>query len=47
MQMLPMIIKAIKSVTKKVLDGTSTNGMGVDMAIGQAMAPAGGAPGRP
>lgn len=47
MQMLPMIIKAMKSVTKKVLDGTITNGMGVDMAIGQAMAPAGGAPGRP
>ena len=46
MAMLPTVIKAMNTVTKKVLDGSITNGMGVDMALGQAMAP-GGAPGRP
>ncbi|MEE3001657.1 MAG: hypothetical protein VX908_03060, partial [Planctomycetota bacterium] len=42
MKQLPMMIAAFQSVTKQVQDGTISNSMGIDMAIGQALG--GGSP---
>ena len=45
MKQLPMMIAAFQSVTKQVQDGTISNSMGIDMAIGQALS--GGSPAGP
>ena len=46
MKQLPKMIAAFQSVTKQVQDGTISNSMGIDMAIGQALG-GGGASGGP